>query len=196
MSAVNPNVGYGHKTTNAVLDVLFEIAENLNGGKAPSRILRVSDQITRPGDITAYAAGDVVTEAPARVWNFPSLVPAVGNAGRIIGADMWTDPNTALGDFSLYLFKTDVGSANDNSVMNNDATDFAQFVGRIDFLAANGKINGANTLQAYVGSFGPLNELAFVCEGADVDLYGVLVANGAYTPTSEQTFKISLSIRI
>lgn len=175
-------------------------------GLAQSQVVRLSkygeiytDSVlfTRPAtNATQYAAGDVVRDTATITRKFLPITvgrETNGSSGYIISASLVTDTaNTATGTFSLLLFRDTLGmGANlpaDNAAYTfNIAAHDKHFVGLINF-----------TLSAY----GLLHSRAFASDlrvpfdlrsTSTKQLWGVLIATGAYTPANGGKFIIRLT---
>lgn len=151
----------------------------------------ISASFTRPNDTTAYAAGDAVnnsTSAPT-VITFTSAARVSGGSGIIIGATLTKSTNGSTGDsFDLHLFDTTVTLANDNAADAASDGEVLTYIGTINFSAATD--TGANN-RAYMAS--GIN-LPFVTVGS-ANLFGKLVARGAYAPGAQEVFNIRLLLQ-
>jgi hypothetical protein len=154
-----------------------------------------SSTITRPGDTTAYASGDLVANSTAsgsvNNLQFTTLARISGGSGVIVGAQIQKSTNGVTNAaFRLHLFNTapTYTSAGDNSAMTTVVVASAKgYLGYIDISAMVGFSDVA------WGSGAPDNSrggIPFVATAQIV--YGILEARGAYTPGSAEVFTITL----
>ena len=156
----------------------------------------VSVTKTRPADTTAYAAGDVISESTSAgsVWTFADVVHTDGGGGRIVRAAFLDDDTGHTNQVALLLFSVTVtGALNDNGANTSPLlADSDNFIGSIDFDASKDYGTGFSFAVATEGN--SKLPLPFRCEGGDKDIYGVLVAVDALTPSSGEIFRINLQI--
>lgn len=152
----------------------------------------VSDSFARPADTDAYAAQDEVstttvagTTAPLQ---FEGAARAKGGDGWIVKAVLeCSSPTVANGVFRLWLFNAAPTMFGDNAAYQLDAADIAKRVAYVDLALIT---EGTGSDAAYALDDGL--RTAFKCAADSRDLWGVLVAKGAYVPTSGETFTVTL----
>jgi hypothetical protein len=154
-----------------------------------------SSTITRPGDTTAYASGDLVansvTAGSVANLQFTTLARISGGSGVIVGAQIQKSTNTTTNAaFRLHLFNTapTYTSAGDNSAMTTVVVASAKgYLGYIDISAMVGFSDVA------WGSGAPDNSRGGIPYVATAQIiYGLLEARGAYTPGNAEVFTITL----
>lgn len=142
--------------------------------------------ITRPADTTPYTANDVVGAAAAAI-EFDLIGPE-GLPIIITDATLQIDVASVpsgMTSFRLYLYNATPPSAlADNAVFDLPSGDRSSFLGFIDL---GTPVDLGSTL--YVQNSG-INKV--VKMGATTSLFGYLVTNGAFTPTSAAVKKITL----
>ena len=157
---------------------------------------RITVTKTRPANTTAYGAEDVVSEnaSSGTAWTFDAIVHSAGGSGTITGAVLVDDDTGRTQAMTLYLFDiTPTGNLNDNLANTNPvAADTDNYLGRIEFpaLSDNGGLSDTRA------SHGIANGLPLAVKAASGDdaIYGVLVTEGAFTPSSGEIFLISLLV--
>lgn len=152
----------------------------------------VTQSYTRPADTTTYAVGDVIAQSTtvATVLTFSDIARGAGLGGMIQHAVLVDSgaPTLKL-DAELWLFDTAPTMQNDNVAWAPSDAELEAFIGRIDFLAGNFKVAGANgAIQASNIS------LPFQCIASVQAIYGILVARNAYVPLSSEKFTIRLHV--
>lgn len=151
----------------------------------------IAATFTRPNDTNAYSGGDAInnsTSAPV-VITFTNAARVAGGSGLIIGATMTKSTNGSTGEgFDLHLFDTTVTLANDNVADAASDAEALTYVGTINFNVATDL--GANN-RAYVAT--GVN-LPFVTVGS-ANLFGKLVARGAYAPGAQEVFAFRLLLQ-
>lgn len=150
---------------------------------------RAAAEFTRPANTTAYAAGDAVndsTTAPTPLV-FTNIA-SNGRSGYVVGGKLVTDNETVTnGSFRLYLFTESPTMANDNEAYGLLYSEAAALIGSLDFTLFVESVAATNAAVA----FESVSRVPFV-SWPGFTLYGVLVAKGAYTPASGQTFHVEL----
>jgi hypothetical protein len=157
----------------------------ITGGSALPRLVTGST-LTRPADTTAYAFGDLVANSTTAGSVTPGTIAAAsGNdvAGRIKSARLITS-STSISSamFRLHLFNSLPTVTNgDNGVwLPTKAGYLGSFDITVDRQFSDGAVGlGYPTLG---------DSLAFTPVTGGVNLYYLLEARGAYTPTSAGTF--------
>lgn len=163
------------------------------GGTLTTGITRkASASFTRPADTNAYAANDAVnnsTSAPAAL-TFSNVVGWPSGAGYVVGGKLVTSGDTvASGNFRLWLFTASPTMANDNAAYGLLNSEREELIGYLDFTLETEDTTAGNTAVAF-------NHAARIPiqNSADRHLYGLLVAENAYTPESAQTFYLELFV--
>lgn len=150
-----------------------------------------SNTITRPNDTTAYASGDLV----ANNTTAGSVTPFSWNVGAFRGTKIWrvgiakSSTSVTNAAYRVHIYNDSPTVANgDNGAWSSTR---ARYVGFVDVAAPAAAFSDAyyangifvnNSLQA------PL----FAYLDLDGYLYGLLEARGAYTPTAQETYAITL----
>ena len=150
---------------------------------ATGLIKKVSDSFTRPANTTAYTAGDLVANSTTA----GSVVPLTFNTGRggikILGVHITKTDETDVtaADFSLHLFGSSPTVANgDNGALSYNYSDkFAD----LDF---------ATMVAATDVAWAILTAQNFNFYTASGNIYGLIEADGAYTPASAEVFDVTL----
>ena len=189
--------------TSLMLDVLTKIRPvflfDSNGAPYSAsnpvptlRRVRISTNFTRPTATTPYSPGDLV----ANDTTAGSVAPMVLSVGRISGGSgmirrarlrkSGTSITNAV--FRLHLYRTLPTVTNgDNGVwLTNQA---AGYVGSIDIICDKAFSDGASgNGAAPIGS-----EINFQLQSG-TDLYGLVEARAAYTPTASEVFTFELEV--
>lgn len=141
--------------------------------------------VTRPANTTAYAANDVVGATAAAI-TFASMGPS-GKEIMITSAALEIDAAaiiTGETNYRLYLYNVTPPSAlADNAAFDIPSGDRASFLGYVDLGFPQ---DLGSTL--YVES----NIINKQITLSGTSLFGYLVTNGAFTPTSARVHKITL----
>lgn len=147
---------------------------------------RLLTSFTRPADITAYTAGDVINgSTSATVLGFVEA-----GAGGTIGGVSVVMGETDTSNLKLLVFDTEPTNFADNAALSLVAADVDKLVGIWDFANAD-KVSIGTDLEYY--SQGSLPQgLKYTSDNGK--LYALLVTMTAYTPASEAVFSISLHI--
>jgi hypothetical protein len=157
------------------------------------RTITRSATFARPSDTNAYALGDEVSnstsQGSAAPLAFDAVTESPGGSGYLVKATLTTDNHVVTnGQFTLYLFDSIPTMVGDNAAWPIADADLDNYVGSYDFvLRASGGAGGAVAVSAG-------DPIPFACAAADDALYGVLVAQGAYSPASGQAFTVRLMV--
>lgn len=154
--------------------------------------------VTRPANTTAYTTGDVIGVADATVaanagsaiLTFAGIGP-VSNDIEVISTDLRIDlaavPAT-MTSFRLHLYDASPTAILDNAAWDLPLADRVMYLGYLDL---GTPVDVGSTLYVRTDNIHAQFRLA---EGATV-LYGELVLNGGYTPTSAATLQIRINAR-
>lgn len=150
-----------------------------------STAARSAVAITRPANVTAYAAGDVV----GGVLTFAAAGPSAGNV-VLTSADLRYDVAaipSGMSTFRLYLYSVTPPSAlADNAAWDLPSGDRASFIGYVDL----GTIADlGSTLFTQVDGVNKQTKLG----AGETALYGYLVTGAGYTPAANsETLQVTL----
>lgn len=148
---------------------------------------------TRPNDVTAYAAGDLVanstTAGSVVALQFSTAGLRGAASGRVTRAEIEKSNGTVtLATFVLHLFdraKTLTNGDNGALQVNN----LLGYIGSVDLDLATGAINIAG---------GPVHKhsalVDFTFDAPGQVLYGYLAAAAAYVPTALEVFTLGLHV--
>jgi hypothetical protein len=166
----------------------------LKSGTQTLRRIQVAK--TRLANATAYAAGDVISEhaSTGTAWAFSDITQGNGLGGWITKA--WIQTTTAFtAELTLLLFAITPTSELDDNLANTGpiVADTEEFIGAISFPALRDLGTGQSYTVATPNTSGGL-PLRFNCEDGDNAIYGILVAEGAFTPGSAQVITIELTV--
>lgn len=152
--------------------------------------------LTRPSDTTAYTAGDEVsdstTQALAHPWVFANVGRSNGGSFTVTRMRMaLNDNNTFTGSLMEVWFYTATPTmVGDNAAFSHIAADDANLVGMLTLTSVHRSAVGATGVLTYANT--PF--LFGVCAAADTSLYAVLIPNSGVTPTSAETFALSILV--
>jgi hypothetical protein len=126
----------------------------------------------------------------ASILRFKGAARGVGMGGIIQSALLIDSVAAATKpDLEMYIFTQPPAMQADNAAWNPTDAEMLFCIGVIAFPLGSFKTAGAN------GIIEPSNPgQAFTCDPALTDIFGILVARNAYTPSSGEIFKILLQI--
>ena len=161
-----------------------------------------SDSFTRPANTTQYAAGDAITDH-ATTPTVQSItvgrndvgINADHASGVINYAQLVDSANQATkADLECWLFRESPTAMEDNAAFDPTDAECATRVGVLDFGnepdEGNATVGAGGNCVYEVANLG----IPFECETDSFALYWVLVERGTYTPVSEETFTLILSV--
>jgi hypothetical protein len=171
------------------------------GAQASQKRRRVSGTFTRPADTTAYTAGDAVnnsTTAPT-LLTLSDVVNGLGGTGKIVEIMLVTNNATVTnGTFRVYIFNASYTPQADNAVATGVAGHASSLQGYADLpiltADAAGSTSAVTRVNEKVAGGDDGVPMQFACAATDNDLYALIVATGAYTPASGQSFTLSLVV--
>ncbi len=152
-------------------------------------ILRSTASFTRPNDTTAYAANDLVANSTTAgsVVPMPFVFPTgYGASLQIRSIRIQKSGTTATnGNFHVRLYASSPTCANgDNGAWS---TNLSGYLGKSDPAIVEAFTDGC----AVVDSLSELADLQVDLGTANV-IYGLLVADAAYTPAAQEVFTVTL----
>jgi hypothetical protein len=148
---------------------------------------------TRPADTNAYTANDAVTNSTSAptTLTFTSCARANGMGGVITGAQLVINKaNAVTAEFHLWLFSASPTMTNDNAAFAPSTGDSANVTGSPIIFTGADMSDGSNS-RIYNAINLPKS---FKCGGSTTSLFGELQTRTAYTPTSAETYQITLYI--
>lgn len=149
-------------------------------------------EFTRPNDTTAYAVGDAVNATAEAVMTFNTPVLGNGRNGTIIKARLVkSDAGVTSAVFRLYLYggpsaPTPIA---DNSPFTLLYSNRTWRLGIIDFTMIT-EGSGSDAAEDVV-----FPDLPFTVDESNNIMWGLLTAQGAWTPTALEKFFLELVIR-
>jgi hypothetical protein len=140
-------------------------------------------EITRPANVTAYAAGDVINGNGLTTLIALDLTTGIKD---ILGAQIFSSNPAGLPDITLHLFSESFTIAADNAAFSPSYTQLKNKVGQIKFVGADWNLYG--TCKDCAGKPVAIQNI----NGGIV--YCVIVANSAYTPTSGEKITAQIDV--
>jgi hypothetical protein len=146
----------------------------------------ITATMTRPSDVTAYAAGDVIsnsTTAPVPI-TLANMTRAAG--GILTPSSLWmTASSTAfVGPVRVHFYSSSPAAGNDNTAFTTvSQTDYLGFC----------TVNLANVGGRALGVVYPGNMPVLRSNSSNGAIYALLEAGAAMTPTSAMLFALGLT---
>jgi hypothetical protein len=178
----------------------FDQVSLTDAGRVPVDLETLSwvdaPSFTRPNDTNAYAIGDLVansTTAGSVVFPIFPVVTKQGGDGRIIAWRMTkTGTSATNANFNLHLFVATptIATAGDNGAIATDVSALGK--GYIGYLAMASMTAFADGCWGLGIPPAPLPALPFTA--AITQLYGILAAGAAYTPTAQEVLQLTLLV--
>lgn len=150
----------------------------------------ISASQTRPNDVLAYNALDVVGANPAANITFANVLPTAGGTFVILGARLRIDRNAipaGMSSFRLHLYNAAPTAIADNAVYNLPAADRAKYLGYITLSAS---LVLGDTVWLQVSDVNFIGKLA----AGSTSLFGILQTVGAFTPTASTVKTVTLNL--
>lgn len=166
-------------------------ASEVHAGQVGGEMVTVAVEITRPANVTAYTAKDVVAaDAAVAPIALSNVARKVGGSGYIVGAKLVTDQSTNVGRFRIHLYRTTHVTPADNAAFTLLYANRANRLGSIDIGPLGTEGAGSD---AAVGQNLDVR-LPFVADGAARQLLAVIETLDAFTPTSGQKLHLELFV--
>jgi hypothetical protein len=153
--------------------------------------VKVSASLTRPADTNVYAVGDLVannvTAASVVALTFANVVRVPGGGGMIRRARLkksGTSLTNASFRLNLYSTAPTTITNGDNGVYSTSGV--ADFIGSLFFTLDRAFTDGAAGFSTA--------EINLDLPSTNKDIYGLLEAQGIYTPVSAETFAVDLEV--
>lgn len=155
------------------------------------KIESISQTITRPGDTTAYASGDLVANSTTAgsVTPFQFYIP-YGRGLELSRASVSHSTTTVTAaTFRLHLYRDSPTVANgDNGAISSSVSNYQGFIdidGTAPAMTGGGRGWGQYVSNSLVGKMSIITDV-------DQLLFGLLEARGAYAPGNAETFYVTL----
>lgn len=164
-------------------DKLIQLFARPYGGLVQSAAVT----LTRPADMTAYAAKDAVsnsTSAPA--LNTVSNIAGTNGSGYLVKVRAFTSQPACTARLRLHIYHTNTALAAvaDNAQQVVLLANFAKKVGIVDLPAFQPGGTGSDAAHALVADL----RLPFKCASGSRNLFFMVETLDAFTPASGQTF--------
>lgn len=163
-------------------------------------VVTSAPQFTRPADTTAYASGDLVANnvtagsVTALVFTFPTKGNAWVDQIRRVRIEKSSN-NVTTASFRLHVYTSLPTVANgDNGVWLSTKSGY---LGSIDVTVDKAFNDSAGPAVGYgANATGSEINLATLGGTGKNTLYGLLEARSAYTPTSAETFLVTMEVQL
>ena len=151
-----------------------------------------SVSFNRPGNTSAYTAGDVIGvtsggAAGSAIHTFASIGPSNGHV-MIQSVEVFLDASTVpagMGAFRLHLYNTSPSGIVDNAAFDLQTADRAKYIGYADLSTP---LDFGSVLYSQSDYSGRLLQLA----SGSTSLFGILQTVNAYTPASGTAHEIRI----
>ena len=150
----------------------------------------VSASQTRPNNVTAYDALDVVGQDAAANMVFSNVIADEGAAFVIFGARLRIDVAAipaGMSNFRLHLYNAAPTAIVDNAAYTLPAGDRAKYLGYVEI---SGVLDLGDTLWIQATGVNFVGKLA----AGSTSLWGILQTVSAYTPTASAVKTVTLNI--
>jgi hypothetical protein len=151
------------------------------------QVIYATDSFTRPNDTTAYAANDLVANSTTAGSVVPlkfSLPSKANGSLQVVAIKITKSGTTATNaNFHVRLYSTSPTCANgDNGAWS---TNLAGYLGKLDPVI----MDAFTDASAVVDSLSEAADIHFTAAGP---VYGLVVADAAYTPVANEVFTVTL----
>lgn len=176
---------------------VFRSATELGSSSSPSVVCTncsiLTATLTRPGDTTAYAVNDAVsnsTSAPTSI-EIANCARSLGGSFYIVGALLETDLAACVAAMRVHLFTTAVATVNDNEAYTQLWTNRAPIRAcYLDFPAFATEGSGSTAAMAvWTGQ-----PILCVCNAALNSIFPRFEAKSIFTPGNAQNIQLTLFV--
>lgn len=163
-------------------------------GEIGGNLTRVSAELTRPADTTAYAANDVVadsTSAPT-LLSLTNAMRVSGGSGYVVRVALTTDKKSITPRFRIHFFNASNPTiANDNAQHKELYADTGKRLGYVDLSAMTtaADSSGSDTSRAFDSTV----RLPIVASGSRT-IYALLETLDSFTPASGEKFTLTVFV--
>ena len=156
------------------------------------KVVFPSASLTRPNNNTPYTAWDVVNDSnsTAQILRFVNAARELGGSGYVTGVKITTDSsNVTNGVFRLLICADSVTGIADNSPWTTLYANRFKVLWSVTLALETAGSGSTGAMATADGIAKP-----FRCIATSRNLFGVLIAEQAYTPGRLQKFTVTLSI--
>jgi hypothetical protein len=149
---------------------------------------------SRPADTTQYAQNDLVANSATAASVVPLSfgVNRFGGGGIVRGARLYKSDKTAtLATFTIFLFLASPGTPSNGDNGALAVASAADFLDSFAIDLATGAFAGATT---GIGKRSAALAIPFFIPAMNSKIYGLIRVDAAYTPASEESFRLMLEI--
>lgn len=168
------------------------------GGGSSGTLKKVLSTITRPGDTTAYTAGDVFGDT---TYATLAVGSANGDTGRIVDAGLTLSvaPSTRP-DFRVFFFDTAPSTFADNAVFAPTGTDLGYLIGWLDFPGSSADIpnggSGSTNLVYPCPGMMPPHGMFFKCGASSQNIFAYVVTLSGRTPAASEVVNLKIGVML
>lgn len=147
-----------------------------------------SASVTRPNNVTAYTALDVIGQDGGTAIMTFSRIGNVGGYSEITDVNLRVDVNAiwaGSGAFRLHLYNASPTSVTDNDAFNLVSADRSKYLGYVDIAAP---VDAGDTL--YSQNKG-VNKTILLAPDVNT-VYGVLQTIAGYTPAASEVYTVEV----
>lgn len=158
-------------------------------GEVGGKVIRISDEVTRPADTAPYVVGDVINDATSgsTLQALTSVVRVSTGSGYITKLRLATDKkDVGAVAVRVHFFRDSVTSQHDNAPFIELYASEDKYLGYVDL---DPFVAGADTSNS-TGAVTPPWMGAFAIDAADTSVHYILETRTAFTPASGQKFKL------
>lgn len=177
------------------VDVTSIAAGENHLGEVGGNMVRVSAEVTRPANTTAYTAGDVVSESESAstLLVLTNAVRVNAGSGYIVSARLNTDKKSITPRFRVHLYNaSDPTRSVDNLAHQDKYADSAKRLGYFDLPAMTTATDTTNSDMSRSQDNALRHPI--VAAAATRTIYALLETLDAFTPASGEKFTLTLAV--
>jgi len=177
------------------VDIASIAAGETHIGSVGGNMAKVSVEMTRPADTTAYGVGDVVSNSTVTttLMEFANLTRVNAGSGYLVRVNLFTDKKSIVPRMRIHLFNVNTPTvAVDNAQMKLLYADAAKYIGFIDLPAMTTPVDTANSTWSYADN-DTLRKAVMSAIGSR-SIFAMMEALDAFTPASAQKFTLSITL--
>lgn len=181
-------------TASAPLPVTSGSGES-HFGEVGGNLVRVSVELTRPADTTAYGAGDVVSNSTSAttLLTLANALRVAGGSGYVVRASVTTDKKSITPRLRVHLFNASNPTVAADNVNHKEL--YADASKRLGFFDLPTMSTATDTSSSDM-SRAMDNTLrhAIVAAAGSRDIYALLETLDAFTPASGEKFTLTILV--
>jgi len=174
----------------SIISLLKGWLSGLGFGSVKGKIFNSSAEKTRPANVTAYVAKDVLAESTsvATTWRFENIIDAAGEQGYITKVQLWSSDKAETGIYRIHFFTTSITAINDADPFLQLYANRDSYIGYVNMPAMTTEDASSST-----ASYSQIVDPRITFVSSTTSIYAMLETLSGFTPVSAATYTIKIS---